>query len=547
MAAPSRRIAVPDFQKAALRQYRRQNPLLGHSELINWFKAQFEREITRGQVSQWTSAVYNRLDTPSGTDSSSSRKRKRLQNWPELESALFTWLKWYEERGGIISGDLLRLKAEKFWSRIEVYRGQPLPSLSTGWLQNFKERYGIKKRVKHGEAASVDVEKAAKEMLEIAKVTETYRPCDIYNCDETGVFWKLVPDASLSTTAFNTAGTKKEKARITVHFCCNADGSHKLKPWIIGTARKPRAFQAAGVDMNRWNMVWRFNGSAWMLNGIFLEWLRWFDNEVSGRRVLLLMDNFSAHTAAVATLEALPPSQRLQHVQIVWLPPNSTSRYQPLDQGIINAFKARYRQQWLEYMCEEVEVGRNPIKTINILKACRFIIFAWFGVKGVTPEIISNCWIKSCCLGFPEGPQTFEQYKNRPRPVEQLPLPIEQEAELYQLSERLQRRGRIYEIMDISRLVNPPEELITDREDEIEERIVAQWDPEVAAESEEEVEEVEKVSVGQAIKALETVLRHEEQQGDASAVLLLQRHQHELRQRREASRRQQQIDNYFIK
>ncbi len=33
-----------------------------------------------------------------------------------------------------------------------------MPKWSTGWLDNFKQRYGKKQHTKHGEAASVDTE-----------------------------------------------------------------------------------------------------------------------------------------------------------------------------------------------------------------------------------------------------------------------------------------------------------------------------------------------------------------------------------------------------
>jgi hypothetical protein len=65
-----------------------------------------------------------------------------------------------------------------------------------------------------------------------------------------------------------------------------------------------------------------------MTGAIFKEWLFWCDSKMKGRKVALLMDNFSAHEAAVEDIQ-------LQNTIIIWLPTNSTSRYQPLDQGII--------------------------------------------------------------------------------------------------------------------------------------------------------------------------------------------------------------------
>ena len=51
------------------------------------------------------------------------------------------------------------------------------------------------------------------------------------------------------------------------------------------------------------------------------EWLRWFAGRMHGRSVLLLMDNFSAHTVGLSTVNA---TTGLQHTTFQWLPPNFT-------------------------------------------------------------------------------------------------------------------------------------------------------------------------------------------------------------------------------
>ena len=71
------------------------------------------------------------------------------------------------------------------------------------------------------------------------------------------------------------------------------------------------------------------------------EWLRWFDNLMAGRKVLLLLDNFSGHELGVEKVGGL---DGLCNVKIHWLPPNTTSHWQPLDQGIIALFKLHYRR-----------------------------------------------------------------------------------------------------------------------------------------------------------------------------------------------------------
>jgi hypothetical protein len=77
------------------------------------------------------------------------------------------------------------------------------------------------------------------------------------------------------------------------------------------------------------------------------------------------MDEFSARISAVESLSRQEP---LKNTTICWLPPNTTSLHQPLNQGIIKAFKAHYRRRLLFYMCEQFEASKNPLHTITVLK-----------------------------------------------------------------------------------------------------------------------------------------------------------------------------------
>ena len=148
--------------------------------------------------------------------------------------------------------------------------------------------------------------------------------------------------------------------------------------------------------------MWRHNKKAWMTTVIMLEWLTWFDKRMHSRKILLLIDGFSAHKAAVRTLIE---NGSLKNTRVEFLPPNCTSVYQPLDQGIIANFKLLYRRYWLRFMVEVSLRDENPIKQMHVLWAIRWSVEAW---KEVTPQTIKNCFIKSTLFGSRIGP--------RPRP-----------------------------------------------------------------------------------------------------------------------------------
>jgi hypothetical protein len=166
-----------------------------------------------------------------------------------------------------------------------------VPRFSNGWLEKFKRRHGISEHTRHGEASSVDEALSGEQLVAAQATAAQFHASNTYNCDESGLLLKTVPDKRQAGEAI--AGTKHEKARITAHSCCNADGSHKLPIWFIGKHQKPRCFGAANINLNSLGCCWRYNGKVWMKTDIMTEWLYGFDQQVAGRKVLLLMDNFS--------------------------------------------------------------------------------------------------------------------------------------------------------------------------------------------------------------------------------------------------------------
>lgn len=96
-------------------------------------------------------------------------------------------------------------------------------------------------------------------------------------------------------------------------------------------------------------------------------------------KILLLVDNMSGHTIDHLSLT---------HIELYFLPPNTTSRLQPLDAGIIECFKRRYRKLFLRWRIERMEEGADA-KNIDLLQVTRFLIEAH---ENIVNEVIKNCW-----------------------------------------------------------------------------------------------------------------------------------------------------------
>ena len=59
----------------------------------------------------------------------------------------------------------------------------------------------------------------------------------IYNCDETGLFWKQTPIKTYFISKQNHSGGKIYKERISILFCVSRSGE-KLPPLVIGKSKK---------------------------------------------------------------------------------------------------------------------------------------------------------------------------------------------------------------------------------------------------------------------------------------------------------------------
>jgi hypothetical protein len=179
----------------------------------------------------------------------------------------------------------------------------------------------------------------------------------------------LQADNSLATKQLE--GRKQSKERLTLALCCNGNGSDKLPLWVIGKFKNPRCFK--NINVTSLGCVYRNNASAWMTQIIFLEWFWAFDLHVSGRKILLILDNFSGHTP----VEKIPDHIRLRNTTILYLPPNMTSKIQPCDAGIIRNFKAYYRRCFNRALLQHIEDKVPEPEKVNILGAIQFVVPAW--------------------------------------------------------------------------------------------------------------------------------------------------------------------------
>lgn len=109
-------------------------------------------------------------------------------SYPEVTEALDLWISKAMENGLFLSSELLRQK----WTAFANLAGIPDDSrltLSNGWLESLKKRNNLRLTRRHGEAGSANPKVVAEEWVRVQKLTEGYKPKDIYNGDETALYY----------------------------------------------------------------------------------------------------------------------------------------------------------------------------------------------------------------------------------------------------------------------------------------------------------------------------------------------------------------------
>jgi hypothetical protein len=202
------------------------------------------------------------------------------------------------------------------------------------WLSHFKTRRSLQKMLFHGEGAKVDKNdpKLLSALEELYSIIVQCDPENVYNMDETGLFFHLLPKYSIMMPNEDIRGKKKAKDRVSLIVCANASRTHKIPCVMIRKPKEPMC-----IKDQHWPIPYFNQAKAWI--DVETCW-KWF-NEIFvpkvkrriGHPFLLLMDNAPGHFDAFER----------DNIRVVFFPSNCTSWKQPCDMGIIAALKKQYK------------------------------------------------------------------------------------------------------------------------------------------------------------------------------------------------------------
>lgn len=198
----------------------------------------------------------------------------------DLERQLYDWIYQQSNRRRNVSGEVIGAQAHNLQARlVQELHGTSASILkfSEAWLSNFKGRWGLKIYRSHGEACDADRDITDKELPSQQNFLAGYDAKNISNTDECGLQYKIAPDRTMATQPL--LGREKQKNRITLMVCCNANGSENFELMFVGTAQRPRTIKKKYGY--KYGLDYHINSNPWITSNLFFDWLRHFDAYIS--------------------------------------------------------------------------------------------------------------------------------------------------------------------------------------------------------------------------------------------------------------------------
>lgn len=146
-----------------------------------------------------------------------------------VDQKCFEWFCRARSQNIPISGPIIKAKAKAFAEQVGYHNF----AASDGWLQKFRRRHAIGFKSISGEALSVNQSDVTHFTENLSSILANYEAEDIYNADESGLFFRALPDKTMALKSEKCVGGKFSKERLTILFCVNMAGGKK-NWWSLG-------------------------------------------------------------------------------------------------------------------------------------------------------------------------------------------------------------------------------------------------------------------------------------------------------------------------
>ncbi|KFD63318.1 hypothetical protein M514_24498, partial [Trichuris suis] len=298
--------------------------------------------LLRQTVSQVVKSKERFLDEIKSATPMKARKiRTRNGLIANMEKVVLVWIEDQTRHNVPLSQSIIQCKALHLFNSMKAERGDESAEerfeANRGWFIRFKERNHLHNIKLPGEAAGANIEAAARFTEDLAKIINQggYNEQQIFNVDETALFWKVPPNRTfIARQETSMPGFKASKDRLSLLLGANAAGDFKLKPMLIYHSENPRALRNYALRKSTLPVLYKWNQTSWMTAYLFKTWfVDYFRPAVENYctekkipfKILLIIDSAPCHPRTLVDMYS--------EITVLYLPANTTAILQPMNQG----------------------------------------------------------------------------------------------------------------------------------------------------------------------------------------------------------------------
>jgi len=318
---------------------------------------------TQQELARWVYETFQLPKIPSqGTISRILTKKSTYMNSKEHEKdanrirkpnnllvrrILQEWINQSLWNGIPITSPIIQETAHAVWQRIPAKYREGNGSFSYKWISNFLAKMDVNISILDEEMPKTPKIWTFEERSYLKEYFAKLPSADVFTLDETFLAYNL----PLDYAQYEISSIQRKVEVATVMLCANLDGTEKLKPLVVGKYDNYKSFRnyfpnepinsmnqsSLGEKMaKKFDISYQSNTKSWLTSNLFHDWLvRWDKRLVAyNRKIWIVLDDSCSHRII---------NLHLQNITLIYT--SATSKFLPLNWGVLDEFKTRYRIQ----------------------------------------------------------------------------------------------------------------------------------------------------------------------------------------------------------
>lgn len=307
-------------------------------------------------------------------------KRRHKGSYEQINIAVNNWYNYQKSLKMVVTGLAIRQQGLLIAKELGISKF----CASNGWLERLKKRFLRPAKYINLEIGE-NVQSAThtwQSSLQGSLVK--YEPKDIFTLAESHLLYRGTEKGTLSLSSERLETGERTKSKLSVVLSCNLTGSEKLNPYVIGNCFTPDCFgkikpAKLGVDFSP-------SKHALLTQELFQDYLGKLDKKFlkEDRKVLVIAPH------SVTSPQFIKKS-KLKTIELLLFPPNKTV-LQPMGQGIMHAFRARFKSAMMNRILNKIGQDSDEPKKVLALDSLHMINTSW---EAVSPLVIQKSWEKT--------------------------------------------------------------------------------------------------------------------------------------------------------